>query len=499
MTSSQVPPSREIVRLPKQSVMPSLEQLHALLKECTQSHTKSFQLPFGDAPEDCYLAVFSDRAMSTHWALFRGDGPSSMLLWEQISTDPRHVQRLIIGQFPWMAAAPADQQYAKSAFLAVAAEAAPAERKSAVAKGKATLEGDLREMQMPNILQSISMSRATGRLEVANLSETAVVFVRDGKPIHCTLPTHQGTSALLEVVGWDDGEFHFYPENKQRQQTITKRLDTILMEGAALDDKLKFLKTMGCTENCYPVAGEPTADVDKLEAELLEADVDLGLAQSIFDKIDGRTRLIDVVAAAGLPKTEWVPALLVLATFDIVRFEAAIADPVAFEGREAKIDWSEARNLERHLLRTDTGLHSYAAFLLALENEYKRWTRFRRPFAVAILDIAACSDDPRRLPEPLFAASIKEVAIKINETRRESDLLAHYETFKFAMLLPETNHVAATRFADRLTESINGMALGEPSNGLRLTLRLGIACIPDDCSTLGALLAIARPARNAGI
>jgi GGDEF domain-containing protein len=426
-----------------------------------------------------------------------------MLIWEQVSVDAVFIQRLITAQCPWMAPAPAEQRNLAAAAVSETAASStsyapspPSGQRSAGGRGKATIEGDLKDMHVPNVLQSMAMSQATGRLEVANETETAVIFLREGRPIDCNLPSCAGTAALLEVVGWDDGQFHFYPENKQRQQTISKRLDTILMEGAALDDKLKLLRKLGGIDTCYPTVIQPPINGKDLDTALAQEDVDTDVAKLVYDKIDGRTRLLDTMAAAGLAKCDWVPVVLGLSNVDLIRFEAELIDPATSAIQEAKIDWSEARNLERYLQRGDTGLYSYPAFLLALEREHARWTRFARPYAVVILELSAGSDDPKRMAEPLFAASMKEVAAKINDAKRELDMLAHYETFKFALLLPESNHVAALRFVERLTEHLDRMPLGGPSNGLHLNLKTGVASVPDDCLSLGALLALARPSRT---
>ena len=88
-------------RLPKQAGLPTLKQLQAMLSESLKAVGRTTQLPFGDPPEDYSLAVFKDRGKGDlHWALYRGDGSTSMLVWDQVSMDPGYIHQLITAQFP---------------------------------------------------------------------------------------------------------------------------------------------------------------------------------------------------------------------------------------------------------------------------------------------------------------------------------------------------------------------------------------------------------------
>ncbi|MBP9091306.1 DUF4388 domain-containing protein, partial [bacterium] len=189
------PEERSITNLPKQISLPSLKQLQNMLAASLKEPGHTTQLPFGDAPEELSLAVFKDRGKGDyHWALYRSDRGNLMLVWEQVSSDPAFIHQLITAQFPALEVVSQNQQAVTQSF--------DSQSTSGRVRGKATLEGNLENMQMPNVLQSVGMSKGTGRLEVETTSENATVYFDDGNPIHCTLGSLEGSSALIELVGW---------------------------------------------------------------------------------------------------------------------------------------------------------------------------------------------------------------------------------------------------------------------------------------------------------
>src|SRR5262249_27887456 len=116
---------------------------------------------------------------------------------------------------------------------------------------KATLEGDLKNLQVPNLLQSINLAKMTGKLDVRSKSENADVYFQDGVPTHASVKDTTGDAALIELITWRNGEFRFWPDEKTHDRTVTRRLDSMLMEGVALLDQHNYLETAGLKlESC---------------------------------------------------------------------------------------------------------------------------------------------------------------------------------------------------------------------------------------------------------
>lgn len=153
-------------RLPKQAGLPTLKQLQAMLSESLKAVGRTTQLPFGDPPEDYSLAVFKDRGKGDlHWALYRGEGSTSMLVWDQVSMDPGYIHQLITAQFPGFDLKPVALrsqptfQASSTRELQTAWDSYEQQSTSMRMRAKATLEGDLKNLQIPNVLQSIGMSK----------------------------------------------------------------------------------------------------------------------------------------------------------------------------------------------------------------------------------------------------------------------------------------------------------------------------------------------------
>jgi GGDEF domain-containing protein len=502
---------RGITRLPKQLDVPGLKQLQSLQAECHHAPGKTMQLPFGSPPEDYSLAVFTDRSSGgLHWALYREDGAASMLVWDQISHDPVCIYQLISAQFPGVdmkqiavrTATPADLQYTQSSTGNLALPAMSEMSSSgSLMRPKPTLEGDLVNMQIASLLQSISMNRAFGRLELEFGRETATVYFTEGVPMHCLAAGLQGEAAFIEVVSLEEGNFRFYQEQWQGEKTIRRRLDTLLMEGAALDDQFQALKKKGIGPQSYLVKKDPNL-TEKRFKEIVEAGAgaDMELQRQFYLAIDNRVRLQDILRKFNVAKQVWVPILFNFLTCNLVDFYDQLPASLNPDQPQILIDWSQALMAERTLLRKDTGIYSYPAFLYHLGRESQRFERFGSPFSVIVLNIMMQALSPSSsFIEPISLEVLPQVVERIEKIKRKTDLLAHFETFGLVLLLVESDAKALQGLSERLVDSLMSTPVmaggGFSARGYRLRVSLGRACLPDDTTDLNQLLSLARPSK----
>ena len=493
------PDNRGVHRLPKQPSPPTLKQLQAMLHE-TIGQGMTCQVTFGEPPEEYSLAVFKDRLKNeVHWALYLGEGEASMMVWDQASNDPGFIHQLITAQFPGWDLKPvalrptATYQPTESSLAAKTYEQNYEQQSiSSRIREKPTFEGDLKNMQMPNVMQSIAMSKGTGRLEVENGFELATIFFNEGRPVHAVSRGVEGESSFIELVGWEEGEFRFYPGIICEQRTIRRRMETMLMEGSTLDDQLRSLKEKGFTDNTYLV--RKTAVVTEKEfEELLEkgTGADAELSKRIYQQLSTGSAG-EIFNRMNLTRPQWVPVIFNLVSLDIIGLQdkAAVAPGAV---ADVQIDWSQALAAERVLMRSDTQILSYPAFLYFLKSELLRWERFGRPFSVVLLQISTAPNSSGGGSEPLSIPAIREVGERISKLKRKTDIFAHYETFGFALLLIETDGQAARAFANRLATSIMSQPVGAGLSAETVLVKAGAASVPDDCSTAESLLARARP------
>src|SRR6516165_5348409 len=88
-------------RLPKQSALPSRQQLRSLFLETEQYTNSLVELPFGEPPESYSLTVLRERpGANCQWNLYRGEGPTSALEWSHTTNDWEKIYSLICALYP---------------------------------------------------------------------------------------------------------------------------------------------------------------------------------------------------------------------------------------------------------------------------------------------------------------------------------------------------------------------------------------------------------------
>ncbi len=364
-------------------------------------------------------------------------------------------------------------------------------------KARPMLEGDLTNLQMPTLLQSINMGKMTGRLDLQSGGETAVIYFKEGMPLHCQLRNSEGEAAIIEAIGWDEGEFRFFMESPHHRETIKKRLDLLLMEGAALIDQYKFLKEIGVSLDSYLVRNH--ADItEQLFEEMVSrgAAAEMNLQKMLYQLIDNESTLEDLLRLRPMPKPRWVPVMFNLVTCSLVSFSDRPLREGVEEAAAENIDWPAIQAFEDSIKIAETGFLSYPAFFYHLEREYERFERFQRPFSLIILEISIKEElsetkDPKVLQD---RAVLGQVSTRVDKLKRKTDIAGHFGDAQFALLLLETEGDAARNFASRLAEAIAmNPFTTDRVEVVRLTVSLGVASVPETCRDLGRLISAARP------
>jgi len=108
----------------------------------------------------------------------------------------------------------------------------------------------------------------------------------------------------------------------------------------------------------------------------------------------------------------------------------------------------------RHLSVSDplTGLANYRRLLDVLENETERTNRNTRPFALLLLDLDGLKKINDTHGHLVGSRAICRTANILRIHCRTIDTAARYGGDEFALVLPETEEVEATRVAERIRE-----------------------------------------------
>lgn len=520
MIQNQRQDNRHNIRLPNQAAIPDLKQIYALQAQAQSNSGRTVELPFGDAPEDYILTVFRDKSKGDWlWMLYRGHGSDTFLEWSYVTPDPGVIHNVMAAQFPSMQAIVVSEEAARAefgpqnAYEALKASqvttsnydqqgmSANQERQSTTSGlsklQRPTLEGELENLSVPNLLQSMAMGKMTGRLEIASNTDIANVHFFEGSPLHCSMRGVEGDAAIIELYGWNSGAFRFYPEPRTKIETVKKRLDWLLMEGAAFDDQYKYLNARGLTLECFLVRKHNNITESMFEQMVAKgACSDLRLLKGFYQSIDSKSTLVEVLRRRPLPKIDWVLILYTLVNCDLVHFiENLPESPKQAVSGVPAVDWQVVRTFEKSMLRPDTELYTFPAFLYFLEKEFARFERFSQPFSIIIIEASLRNSQNSKQLDALPLPAIKEVAKRVDRLKRKTDVLGHYDAAGLALLLPLTDGTSARSFASRLADVIVSTPLTEDMDMASLVLSIGTASIPESCQDLGAMLAMARPTK----
>ncbi|MGQ0561672.1 MAG: GGDEF domain-containing protein [Gemmatimonadota bacterium] len=126
-----------------------------------------------------------------------------------------------------------------------------------------------------------------------------------------------------------------------------------------------------------------------------------------------------------------------------------------------------------------TGLHNRRAFDRHLEAEQARFERYRRPFALIMLDIDHFKKINDTYGHEAGDEVLRGVGRRVAASLRDVDVAARYGGEEFALLLPETDTARAVEIAGRIRASIEKLELRWRGVAIPVTGSLGVAAIPE--------------------
>ena len=124
-----------------------------------------------------------------------------------------------------------------------------------------------------------------------------------------------------------------------------------------------------------------------------------------------------------------------------------------------------------------TGLPDAHAFQERLGEELARVRMHGAPLAVTVLELDRFSALARRYGAGVARAVLSEAALVLRLALRETDVLSRLPGARFAVLLPETEPIAALRVAERLRRTVEEHRFARTG---RLSVSAGVSASPRD-------------------
>jgi CheY-like chemotaxis protein len=111
------------------------------------------------------------------------------------------------------------------------------EKLAKTAPSDGVVRGNLSQMNVIDLMQSLEMGRKSCQLTLSNEGERCEVFFVEGQVKHATYGSLVGDEAVFKVLRWTGGNFELNFEGKTDQQTTQLNTQGLLMEGLRLLDE----------------------------------------------------------------------------------------------------------------------------------------------------------------------------------------------------------------------------------------------------------------------
>jgi hypothetical protein len=140
--------------------------------------------------------------------------------------------------------------------------------------GEGDFRGDLRQVNVFDLLQLLSMNRRSGTLSITTPRGAGEVRLQDGEVFDAVYRRHEGEKALYRLLGENDGSFAFAGGSATTLRRIEMPTSALLMEGARHADEVRVRRAELRVENAALIHDhdhELPSDATRLAKEIVGA------------------------------------------------------------------------------------------------------------------------------------------------------------------------------------------------------------------------------------
>jgi len=160
------------------------------------------------------------------------------------------------------------------------------EKSEQLGQARTEVEGDLKQISLPDLLQIFSLNRKDGVLALAHNKKKGYIHLLEGQVVSARIGRIAAEKAFYRLLLWDYGKFRFTPGNPQTERHIEMPTDQLLMEGMRQNDEmLAQMSTFPAEEKLLELAVPMNHLPKGLRPGTLE----------IIELIDGETHVSHVV------------------------------------------------------------------------------------------------------------------------------------------------------------------------------------------------------------
>ncbi len=192
-----------------------------------------------------------------------------------------------------------------------ALQRAERERMESRREGRTRFAGDLSDVGVVDLVQTIELNRKSGIIHIVNRdTRRGSIFFRDGKVIDAEVGRLSGANAIYRLFSWSEGQFAVEFKQIRRHDVIDTPMAPLLMEGMRrLDESTRLLDKLPATSSVLEV------DCRALAEELAELPDEVN---SVLRLCDGTRTLQEVVEDSDHPDLEALTFINKLSTSQII-------------------------------------------------------------------------------------------------------------------------------------------------------------------------------------
>ena len=160
------------------------------------------------------------------------------------------------------------------------------------------------------------------------------------------------------------------------------------------------------------------------------------------------------------------------------------------ELRRRQLALSKANEELFRLATTDplTGLSNRRAFLEALQQEFERYQRYKRPFSVMVIDADRFKAINDTYGHDAGDRVLRALAQALSQDVRRADRVGRLGGEEFAVVLPEMPVSHALIAAQRLLAMVRGTKIDVEGAEIACTISIGVTECRQDDDSVGAIL-----------
>lgn len=358
-----------------------------------------------------------------------------------------------------------------------------------------TIEGNLSEMAVPALLQSLVTNQATGKLEIIGEETVGEVYFEHGMAKHAGTPTEYGDGAIKELVTWEKGTYIFTPNAKTDMRSVDESLDKIISDGVLLLDQKRHLKRAGLAYESYLVRLHKNLSDTELKLMLTKgAPLDFDFQRDIYHYLRHKRTFTDLLRDKPMDSSKWTALLFNFLSCGLIE----IKQPDAIKG--SALDFlGEARAhvqaIHESFIRPETGVYTYPALMYFMEYELHRYEAYNYPLSLIVFEIKN-KRDGTTASDVLTSQAAIIAAMRIDLVKRPLDVLGHFEAVDYGLLLPNTTGSSAAFVANRILEALTATPLIKGVDRNTLEMAFGVASLPADGDDMESLVMSAKSAKS---